>query len=204
MILSKKCDTNNANPYSKYQIVIITLLTPIAEEFLFRGFFLRFMENYMNKFKSMLLTSFLFSFLHQKLTLQEHIIIFIFSLWWCFVSYATNTVYSSIILHFIQNFLVSLNYLDTNNMCGISYFGFILLFIIGSVFCIIYVYSFPFSLFSEPKSADTSSILDNGLFFEQPQETNQNQDASESSDDSNSNSSDQNIDFDPNYLQSPV
>ena len=192
MIASKKCENESHTPYAKYQIYVVTLLTPVAEELLFRGFFMRLMENYMSKFKSMLLTSFIFSFLHHKLSFNEHIVIFIFSLWWCFVSFTTKSVYSTIILHFIQNSLVSLTYSE-NNICGMRFSFFFILFLIGSVFCIVYVYSFPVSLFSEPKTADTSSILGNDLFISDDQKE-EIDDYDYDSDDSNSNSSGQNYD----------
>ena len=70
---------------------------------------------------------------------------------------------------------------------------FFILFLIGSVFCIVYVYSFPVSLFSEPKTADTSSILGNDLFISDDQKE-EIDDYDYDSDDSNSNSSGQNYD----------
>ena len=164
LIVSKKCDESETMQLSKFHICLLTILTPICEEFLFRGWLLNFVGKSLGKIKSIFITSLLFAFVHQRIEIGEKIIIFIISLWWCYITYTTNTIYTTIFLHFIQNLLVSLNILYPKTICGVHFVPFLFLFLVGSIFCFIYQRMTSTTIFEETTPIDTSCLLENDIF----------------------------------------
>ena len=159
-IVSRKCESNKQT-LSILQIVFITFLTPICEECLFRGWFMHHFAKSIGKIKSIVLTSLFFAFLHHKAQFLDQVVIFIISLWWGYVSYATQTLYSNIILHFIHNFIISVANLFPG-LCNSHTAIQLNLFLIGTIFCFIFQCTVPTSIF-EDSTFDTSYIVENNL-----------------------------------------
>jgi membrane protease YdiL (CAAX protease family) len=81
----------------------ICFVTPIWEEFLFRGLLLRFFQNHFIYTKAILLTALIFALFHYEHKTYGIIIIFIESIFFGWLVIKTNSIMSAVILHCLSN-----------------------------------------------------------------------------------------------------
>lgn len=93
-------------------VIMTCIIAPIFEELLFRGFILSSLKRYGDKF-AILTTSLLFAMLHGNFI--QAIPTFVMSLFLCYIVIKTNSLYSSIIIHFFNNTVAMLETGFTNN-----------------------------------------------------------------------------------------
>lgn len=80
------------------------LIAPFAEEFMFRGVLLNRLKIKIGMKKAIILSSILFGFIHFDLAVVPAII---FGVCMCLIYNRTNNIFTSCIVHFINNFLVA-------------------------------------------------------------------------------------------------
>ena len=88
-----------------YLIFSLGILAPICEELLFRGIILQGLKE-KGTIKAVLITSLMFMLMH--LNLHQTIYQFVLSIIMCFIYLYTNSIFSTIFVHFINNTLVLL------------------------------------------------------------------------------------------------
>lgn len=81
----------------------LVIIAPIVEEILFRGWLYGLLRSRLSLIPSMLIVSSIFAILHGQLNVGLNV--FVLSLALCFQRELTGTIYSSILLHIIKNFL---------------------------------------------------------------------------------------------------
>ena len=135
---AQKCSVKSYK--SIIDLVFICLLPPICEEVLFRGWLLKLTRKTFGKIGSVIVTSLCFAIAHHNLSLSDSLLIFIYSLWWCFVQINTKTIYSSIFLHFLHNSTIALTKVFPQYACGYSRLTSIFMFAFGGGFCFLYEY----------------------------------------------------------------
>lgn len=85
-------------------ILLFAILPSVCEEFLFRGLIFNGLRTRIKPASAIILGGFLFAIMH--LSIQQFIYQFVLGIVLCAVTYLTGSILYSIILHFINNFLV--------------------------------------------------------------------------------------------------
>lgn len=86
--------------YNIVLIIMVCIIAPISEELLFRGLILSALKRFGTTF-AVLTTSLLFALVHGNVI--QAIPTFILSLFLCFIVLETKSIYSSMLIHFINN-----------------------------------------------------------------------------------------------------
>ena len=126
-------------------IVFVIAITPaICEEILFRGLVLKNVERFAKSMNAIFLTGFLFAFFHFNPFNLIPLIILGFYL--TFVTYYSESIFTSITCHFLNNFISALSIfifgkesISEPSVSGMELFNFIILGIISLVFFIIVI-----------------------------------------------------------------
>jgi membrane protease YdiL (CAAX protease family) len=90
----------NLDPW--YVFLLICVVTPISEEVLFRGFFLRSVKESLNSYMAILLVGILFGIAHFELTIKM-ILLTIFGIYLCGVVWLSRSLLNSILVHAFYN-----------------------------------------------------------------------------------------------------
>ena len=83
-------------------LFIITIIVPLTEEIIFRGFFYDAIKIISNEYIAIILTSITFAFAHSDL--QQILYAFIAGIFLAYIKYKCNNIIYSVIMHFIMNF----------------------------------------------------------------------------------------------------
>lgn len=124
--------------YNIIEIVSMTILPAISEECIFRGWFLVNIYYDLGGILSTILTSAIFAFLHIGSNIVELMIIFAFSLFWCYIRLSSKTIFPSIICHVCHNFLTVLGYGTAPVLCGLWNGISFVCWMCGALLCFLY------------------------------------------------------------------
>lgn len=128
-ITTHQYDLKVLNPPNFFNVLyffLMVILTPIIEEILYRGIILHlFLQRYSVKI-SLILSSLIFAFIHFKFIGFGYL--FLYGLLFGFAYYKTNSLFTSILLHFLINLMASTTsnqYIELNNTNFTKYILFI-------------------------------------------------------------------------------
>lgn len=154
LLSNSNCVHNPINHKTKYCELIIFIILEcifpaIFEEIMFRGWLIGCLKKYTNTIIASIISSLIFSFAHHYQSPFGYITIFILSLFWCFLDYATKSIFPSILVHFIHNFSNSILLLFVNGFCEMSVYESLIIWFIGAL--VLYLtYDKYFSVPNEP------------------------------------------------------
>ncbi len=118
--LTENVSMLNPTSWGKYflSILALAILPAIGEEFVFRGVVLHGLRSRFNDVSAVLLSALMFAIMHQSL--QQLIYPFILGCIMGWVVLRTGSLVSSVLIHFVNNFLVvTLTFVE--NMTGFSF-----------------------------------------------------------------------------------
>ncbi len=104
---SENISTNSSS--SILSLITVIIIAPIIEEFIFRGFLFSKWTEKMGAYKSMILTSLIFSILHINF---DFIGLFLNSILFCILYMKTKNLFIPIICHMFNNFIGNLGNLE--------------------------------------------------------------------------------------------
>lgn len=106
-------------------IILMAIVPAICEELIFRGLILQGLRKYGDK-SAILITSCLFALIH--LSADQLIFPFLFSIILCYAVMKTNSIISSMIIHFVSNATsICLNYFGFNYYFDVPIWAFVLI-----------------------------------------------------------------------------
>lgn len=121
-------------------LIIITIIVPITEEIIFRGFFYDSIKLVSNNIVAILFTSIAFAFAHSDL--QQILYAFVAGIFLSYIKYKCKNIIYSVIMHCIMNFTA---YIFIPTMVFNNKNDFFTLFI---MFCILMISLFRLNLFT--------------------------------------------------------
>ena len=101
-------------------LLIDCILPSFCEEFVFRGWTFHYLSQKMNKYISIIITSFLFAFFHPFRSWFSYALIFIISACWNYANILVGSILISILSHFFHNCSQTLLSSIFPNICDID------------------------------------------------------------------------------------
>lgn len=118
LIPSKQCKYYNVFSWECFSAIIIECLIPaIMEELYFRAWLFGLLEEKVNKYLAMALTSSIFTFVHFQTNFVVIVLLFCMSYMWNYCNIQMKSHLPSIFAHLIYNFVISVLPHATNIFC---------------------------------------------------------------------------------------